>query len=105
MKKLNVNDLMEFTKERSNRKEIFKDGQMDSGLLLYMPGQKTPDHKHADIDEIFYIISGSGTLTIDGEEYSLKAQDVIYSPKGESHGFLNTGNLNLVVLQIKLAAV
>lgn len=105
MDKLNVSDLMEFTKERSNRKEIFKEGKIDTGLLLYMPGQKTPDHKHSDIDEIFYIISGSGTLTINGEEMSLKEQDVIYSPMGESHGFYNTGDINLVVLQIKLSVV
>ncbi len=103
MKKLNVNDLMEFTAERSNRKEIFKERLVDTGLLLYMPDQKTPEHKHSDIDEIFYVVAGSGNLTINGEEFSLKEQDVIYSPVGESHGFHNTGNLNLVVLQIKLA--
>ncbi len=102
MKRMNIQSLMEFTKEQSNRKEIFKEGQMDTGLLLYMTGQKTPEHKHSDIDEIFYVVSGTGTITINGEEFSLAAHDIIYSPKGEVHGFFNTGDSNLSVLQIKL---
>jgi mannose-6-phosphate isomerase-like protein (cupin superfamily) len=102
MEKINVNTLMEFTEKQSNRKGIFKEGQMDTGLLLYMPGQKTPEHKHADMDEIFYIVSGTGTLTINGEEFTLKEQDIIYSPREEAHGFFNTGDTNLSVLQIKL---
>lgn len=102
MIKINVNDLMEFTKENSNRKEIFKREPIDTGLLLYMPGQKTTEHMHSNMDEIFYVINGEGTITINGESAPLREGDTIYSPRGEKHGFYNTGNNNLTVLQIKL---
>ncbi len=102
MKKINIGDILEFAAERSARKAIFKEGRLDTGLLLYGPGQTTPDHKHTDIDEVFYVISGEGTITIDKEEILLKEKDVIFSPKGETHGFNNTSTSNWVVLQIKI---
>lgn len=102
MKKINISDILNFATEKSVRKAIFKEGQLDTGLLLYAPGQTTPDHKHSDIDEIFYVISGEGTITINNEEMLLKEKDIIFSPNGETHGFNNTSSTNWVVLQIKI---
>lgn len=102
MEKININDILSFSDERSARKSIVKEGQFDTGLLLYTPGQTTPDHKHADIDEIFYVISGEGTITIDNEKIQVKEKDIIFSPNGERHGFYNTSSSNWVVLQIKI---
>ena len=102
MKKINIGDILDFATEKSGRKAIFKEGQLDTGLLLYAPGQTTPDHKHSDIDEVFYVISGEGTITINNEEMLLKEKDIIFSPNGEIHGFNNTSSANWVVLQIKI---
>jgi quercetin dioxygenase-like cupin family protein len=104
MKKINISDILEFAAEKSARKAIFKEGRLDTGLLLYAPGQITPDHKHTDIDEVFYVISGEGTIRIDKEEILLKERDIIFSPKGETHGFYNTSSSDWVVLQIKIDA-
>jgi mannose-6-phosphate isomerase-like protein (cupin superfamily) len=102
MEKININDILDFAAEKSARKAIFKEGQLDTGLLLYTPGQITPDHKHSDIDEVFYVISGEGTITINNEEVLVKERDIIFSPNGETHGFNNTSSDNWVVLQIKI---
>lgn len=101
MIKGNVESMLEFAATRSSRKAIFKEGLLDTGLLLYAPGQSTPDHKHVDIDEVFYVVSGEGTVRINGEDLLLKEKDILYSPNGESHGFYNTSPANWVVLQIK----
>lgn len=102
MNKINIDDILDFATEKSTRKAIFKEGKLDTGLLLYAPGQTTPDHKHSDIDEVFYVISGEGTITINNEEILLKEKDIIFSPNGERHGFNNTSSTNWVVLQIKI---
>ncbi|MNO92566.1 Cupin domain protein [compost metagenome] len=102
MQKINIDNITNFVADKSARKGIFKEGQLDTGLLLYAPGQITPDHKHSDIDEVFYIISGEGTITINNEPISIKEKDIIFSPHGETHGFNNTSSSNWVVLQIKL---
>lgn len=102
MEKVNIQNILAFASERSTRKAVFNEGQLDVGLLLYAPGQTTPDHKHSDIDEVFYVVSGEGTITINNEKLPLKEKDIILSPHGETHGFNNTGSENLVVLQIKV---
>lgn len=102
MEKINIESILEFVTERSTRKAIFKKDQLDIGLLLYEPGQTTPDHKHSDIDEVFYVISGEGSITINNKEIPLKERDIILSPNGETHGFNNTSSTNLIVLQIKI---
>lgn len=102
MEKINIEGIMDFATERSARKAIFKEGHFDTGLLLYTPGQTTPDHKHSDIDEIFYVISGEGTIAINGKDVLVKEKDIIFSPNGETHGFINTSSDNWVVLQIKI---
>ncbi len=97
----NMEGLLETAVTKSSRKAIFKEGLLDTGLLLYAPGQSTPDHKHADIDEVFYVISGEGTVRINNENFLLKEKDILFSPNGETHGFYNTSPSNWVVLQIK----
>lgn len=97
MEKINVNDITEIMK----RKALFTEGTMDSGILFYEPGETMTPHKHLNLDEIFYVISGKGIITIDGEDISIKENDVMLSPHDESHGFTNNGDEKLVILQIK----
>lgn len=103
MKKINVNSLLDFSNEKSVRKALTHEGsKLDTGLLLYAPGQSTPEHIHKDMDEVFYVVEGEGILTINGEEFTLKEKDIILSPRGEGHGFFNRSSSNLVVLQVKI---
>lgn len=97
MEILNVNDITEKTK----RKALFTEGTMDSGILFYEPGETMTPHKHSNLDEIFYVVSGEGIITIDGKDISIKENDVILSPNEESHGFTNNGDKKLVILQVK----
>ena len=103
MKKFNVNSLLDFSVEKSVRKALAHEGsKLDTGLLLYAPGQSTPEHTHKDMDEVFYVVQGEGTLTINGAEFALREKDIILSPRGEGHGFFNNSSENLVVLQVKI---
>ncbi|SFL34716.1 cupin domain-containing protein [Pelosinus propionicus] len=103
MEKINVNSLLDFSNEKSVRKALTHEGsKLDTGLLLYAPGQNTPEHTHKDMDEVFYVVEGEGILTINGKEFILKEKDIILSPRGEGHGFFNTSTGNLVVLQVKI---
>lgn len=103
MKKINVNSLLDFSNERSVRKALtHENSKLDTGLLLYAPGQSTPEHTHKDMDEVFYVVEGEGIMTINGEEFALNEKDIILSPRGEGHGFFNKSAGNLVVLQVKI---
>src|SRR5437588_7009617 len=42
-------------------------------------------HYHARTDEIYYVIEGKGTMTLDGEEVELHQGVVVYVPRGVKH--------------------
>ncbi len=50
----------------------------------------TPFHTHP-WPHINYIISGTGTLRVDGEDRAVKPGDTAYIKAGEEHQFKNTG--------------
>jgi mannose-6-phosphate isomerase-like protein (cupin superfamily) len=53
-------------------------------------------HTHKDNEEVYTIISGSGTYTDDGKDIDAKPGDVFLCRKGHSHGLKNTGSEPLV---------
>ena len=57
-------------------------------------------HDHEEEHEIF-ILSGEGSVFNDsGEKYNIKANDTLYVPPNDPHGYTNTGNHDLIFLCI-----
>ena len=61
------------------------------------PGKRAwPFHRHHVADELFYILSGSGEVRLDGETKLVRAGDLIGNPAGaEAHQIANTGSQEL----------
>lgn len=61
-----------------------------------------PYHAHHAIEEMFYVISGSGTLRHADEEYPLRAGDFICSPPDpkQPHQIINTSDDELVYIAL-----
>src|SRR5262249_25772071 len=55
-------------------------------------------HYHARTDEVYYVISGQGTMTLDGEEVELHPGVVVYVPRGVRHKAV--GDLTVLVVCI-----
>jgi len=47
-------------------------------------GAKGSEHKH-DVEHCWYILSGSGTIYIEGEPYRIKPECAVYVPAGKMH--------------------
>jgi mannose-6-phosphate isomerase-like protein (cupin superfamily) len=47
-------------------------------------------HRHAP-SEIYYVLSGEGTVTIDGAEHAVGAGTAAYIPSNSEHGIRNSG--------------
>lgn len=45
------------------------------------------DHFHKEKDEVFYLLKGSGFVTLDSDRTELKVGDVIYAARGVKHTF------------------
>jgi uncharacterized cupin superfamily protein len=67
------------------------------------PGAKSAKyHSHTKQEEFFLILSGSGTLRMNGEEFEVRKGDFVAKPAGKNtaHQFLNTGHDVLEILDI-----
>lgn len=56
-------------------------------LLVMVPGQQHPEHAHRQKEETFYVVYGDMKISLDGEEKTYKAGDLILVKRGVKHGF------------------
>ncbi len=59
----------------------------------------TPSHSHP-WPHINYIVSGEGTLYLDGREYPVEPGYTAYIPDGSEHQFVNRGKQDFVFICI-----
>ncbi len=52
-------------------------------------GAGNPRHRHAYMDEFFYVLEGSGTVLLNDERLPIHRGDTIFIPKGSWHTFEN----------------
>jgi len=55
-------------------------------------------HRHADLEECIYVLSGRGTTYCDSGALAVMEGDTILMPAGELHATQNTGDVPLVIL-------
>ncbi|MDB4980384.1 MAG: Cupin 2 conserved barrel domain protein [Myxococcales bacterium] len=70
------------------------------GLLEAEPGAETPRHDHAGSEEILFVLSGGGELTIGSEKMPFGPDEAIYIPEGQPHSVKFTGPDKTLMLQL-----
>ena len=63
--------------------------------LILDPGSSIGDHPHEGDDEVYFIISGSGVMQVDGEQRSIGPGSAVLTRSGSHHGLVNTGTLDM----------
>jgi mannose-6-phosphate isomerase-like protein (cupin superfamily) len=61
------------------------------------PGSGIGYHEQTE-DEIYYVLSGRGTMTIDGKSFDVGPGTAVLTRPGSSHGLKQVGNEDLVIL-------
>ena len=60
------------------------------GVAELPPREPGRLHRHAHV-EAYYVLSGRGTVVIDGAERTVRAGSAVFLPGGAEHGVRNTG--------------
>ena len=65
------------------------------------PNQPPPkgSHYHRKRESIFFVLQGKGKAIIEGTEYDIEPNTVIYIPPGEKHAFRNLGDSEMKMLE------
>jgi mannose-6-phosphate isomerase-like protein (cupin superfamily) len=64
------------------------------------PGRSVTPHHHEVLEEVYYILSGSGVMTLGDEPRAVGAGDAIYIPTGQRHTLTNTGTAPMRLLLV-----
>jgi quercetin dioxygenase-like cupin family protein len=59
------------------------------GTQQVMTGSGIPIHRHFKMDEAFYVLEGSGVLTLDDVPHPFEKGATLFIPKNTWHGFTN----------------
>ena len=63
----------------------------------FKPGSAIGYHEQKE-DEIYYVLSGRGIMTVDGKSFEVGAGDGVLTRPGSSHGLKQAGTEDLVIL-------
>jgi mannose-6-phosphate isomerase-like protein (cupin superfamily) len=63
----------------------------------FKPGSGIGYHLQKE-DEIYYVLSGRGMMTVDGKDFEVVPGDAVLTRPGSSHGLKQIGNEDLVIL-------
>ena len=64
-------------------------GNLALGTQQVTRGAGIPIHRHLNMEEAFYVLEGSGNLTLDDVPHSFERGGTIFIPKKAWHGFAN----------------
>lgn len=71
---------------------IFETSRLNVTHVHIHPGQTVPAHTHADEDQIYFVVSGSGFVVLDGVRTDVSAGSSVMIPLGTEHEITNTGS-------------
>jgi mannose-6-phosphate isomerase-like protein (cupin superfamily) len=57
-------------------------------------------HHHTETEEVYYILHGTGRMTVGDESREVFAGDAVFIPRGQTHALENTGTEPMTLLLV-----
>jgi quercetin dioxygenase-like cupin family protein len=67
------------------------------GYSVFTPGTVLAPVRH-EVEEVAYVVAGSGELQLDGDPAPFRAGDALHIPAGVWHAVANTGDEDVVMV-------
>jgi mannose-6-phosphate isomerase-like protein (cupin superfamily) len=75
--------------------------KVDVHLNRLVPGgPRGKLHHHTSADNVYIVKRGEGTLTVEGETYLVRENDVVYIPAGMKHSLANLSDQVFEIFEI-----
>ena len=99
---LDLHALKDFAPDKRVRKMLFKTDQLWSEIACYEPGQSTVMHSHPREEEAIYVLEGTATMSIAGENITVPAGSIVRFPANVPHDVRNLGSDRCVIMFVKV---
>jgi mannose-6-phosphate isomerase-like protein (cupin superfamily) len=87
-----------FASEKMKKNNLFETERMFCDVYCFESGQAQKAHAHTGSDKVYFVIEGSGTISVGDDERPVEPGAVVFAPAGEPHGVSNPGPDRLRVL-------
>jgi mannose-6-phosphate isomerase-like protein (cupin superfamily) len=74
-------------------RERFPETPLTIARVQYPSGAKGPFHSHRKTTEVYFVLSGELTATVQGKRYRVKQGQLLYIPPGNEHRAENCGTM------------
>jgi mannose-6-phosphate isomerase-like protein (cupin superfamily) len=98
--KIRVRDHARVEAERMAKIALAATDRVLLDLYCLAPGQSQRPHAHEGQDKIYYVVEGTGRVTVGGVEEPLAPGEATLAPAGAEHGLVNDGAVPLLVLVV-----
>ena len=98
MKVVKLADVVEFNPEKMKKVSLFDTENFFCDIYCLEPAQSQKVHSHGDSDKVYYVLKGSGKVTVGSEEKVPGLDEITIAPAGEDHGVVNHTQDKLVML-------
>jgi quercetin dioxygenase-like cupin family protein len=80
------------------RRRVITEEDTDVANVTYLRIDESKYHYHKTMTEFYYVISGGGTVTLDGETKPCKAGDLVMIPPGVRH--TSEGEMDVLIVGV-----
>jgi quercetin dioxygenase-like cupin family protein len=94
--------LKAFAPDKRVRKMLFKTDQLWSEIACYEPGQSTVMHSHPREEEAIFVLQGTASMSVGGEEVEVPAGSIVKFPSNVPHDVRNLGSERCVIMFLKV---
>ena len=84
--------------------QVFRTDWAHVDHVVIPPGSAISPRQPEGIEEVYYVIKGSGSVSLNDEKANIKADDTFYGMLGEKVGIVNDAKEDLELLVIGIAA-
>lgn len=87
-----------FSPEKMQKIGLVDTPSLFCDAYCFEPGQSQAGHRHAVGDKLYYVIQGTGRVSVGTEERTVTPGDLVCAPAGDDHAVTNPGPDRLVLL-------
>ena len=82
-------------------KELYMSDNISLATVVIKAGKEAHLHKHPELEEVYYVLSGKGKMKVEDEVYDIKAGDAYaIEPKDAPHKALNPYGEDMKILVV-----
>ena len=94
--------MLEKSERPWGRYEVLQEGATYKVKSIHVnPGKRLSYQRHQKRSEHWYVTDGSGEVTLDGKMQVVSRGSIIEIPQGMLHRISNTGNSELILIEVQ----